>query len=346
MKLSKQDEELIHHIKKTTETLNANNITRTNAYLYFYQQHPEIHWSFLAHMVSRNTGWNMTDLKGTFLPRLLSKTEIESFFSFLERGNWVIFQDAYPQLLLYEESKKAKRNLSHLLPHLNVSIFMEVIWNHFWNHKDSFILTCALIVNEQNLLEKIVVADPHYQKNVFNQLEFTLQDLLAMNQILFPYHEKKAIKLIGKTVHHFENLHSRITFGKELYHLLFADLPRLRKIERWANSTLHNASRQNYWRHIFHHVNEELPGQKYTARLKSCRLVPNAPRLYSPALEFVWKDRAHSSPVPIEWYRDSSVLSYLVNHKSESSGDIEKDYCRTLEKLEFASLAKKAISIF
>ena len=66
-------------------------------------------------MVSRNGGWNMTDLKGGLLSRLLTKKEVESFFTFLERGNWLIFQDAYPQFLVYEESKKRGKNLFYLL---------------------------------------------------------------------------------------------------------------------------------------------------------------------------------------------------------------------------------------
>ncbi|WCK52537.1 DUF2515 family protein [Aneurinibacillus sp. Ricciae_BoGa-3] len=85
---------------------NVNNITRTISYYDFYCRHPEIHWAFLGHMVSRNGGWNMTDLKGELLSRLLTEQEQKHFFHFLERGNWLIFQDVFPQFLLYEESLK------------------------------------------------------------------------------------------------------------------------------------------------------------------------------------------------------------------------------------------------
>ena len=127
----------LNKIKQTTHLLNKNNVTRTKAYLDFYKRHPEIHWAFLGHMVSRNGGWNMTDLKGGFLSRLLTKKEANAFFNFLERGNWLIFQDAYPQFLVYEESKRSGKNLFYLLPHLHVSTFMETIWNHFWNEAGS-----------------------------------------------------------------------------------------------------------------------------------------------------------------------------------------------------------------
>jgi len=105
-KLSIEEQGIIHQIKEITHRLNKNNVTRTMAYLHFYSQYPEIHWSFLGHMVSRNAGWNMTDLKGDLLARLLSEKEHQQYFDFIERGNWIIFQDAFPQLLLYEQSLK------------------------------------------------------------------------------------------------------------------------------------------------------------------------------------------------------------------------------------------------
>lgn len=129
--LTSSEYSIIQQIKEQTSALNINNVTRTMAYLDFYNQHPEIHWAFLGHMVSRNGGWNMTDLKGGLLPRLLTSKEAASFFSFLERGNWLIFQDVFPQFLLYQESLKRSQNLFYLLKHLHISIFMEVIWNDF-----------------------------------------------------------------------------------------------------------------------------------------------------------------------------------------------------------------------
>lgn len=103
--LAMEEKRLVQQITAQTKEKNENNVTRTAAYLDFYKRHPEIHWAFLGHMVSRNGGWNMTDLKGELLLYLLTEKEQQSFFTFLERGNWLIFQDIYPQFLLYEESK-------------------------------------------------------------------------------------------------------------------------------------------------------------------------------------------------------------------------------------------------
>lgn len=89
--LSGRDQALVDAIREQTRQHNRNNVTRTMAYLQFYLRHPEIHWALLGHMVSRNGGWNMTDIKGELLSRLLSRKEQEDFFAFLERGNWLIF---------------------------------------------------------------------------------------------------------------------------------------------------------------------------------------------------------------------------------------------------------------
>ena len=126
---SKEEEILIHTIKERTKLLNQNNVTRTRAYYQFYKRYPEIHWALLGHMVSRNGGWNMTDLKGIYIRSCyLRKINLLSFL--FRTGNWLIFQDVYPQFLLYEQSVKIQKSF-YLLPHLNVSTFMETMWNFF-----------------------------------------------------------------------------------------------------------------------------------------------------------------------------------------------------------------------
>jgi len=70
--LSSGDQQLLHIIRLKTKQLNVNNVTRTKACLDFYIFRPEINWAFLGHMVSRNGGWNMTDLKGELLSRLMN----------------------------------------------------------------------------------------------------------------------------------------------------------------------------------------------------------------------------------------------------------------------------------
>lgn len=58
--------------------------------------------------------------KGDLLTKLLFEKEQQNLFLFLERGNWLIFQDIYPQFLLYKQSLKINKYLFYLLPYLNV----------------------------------------------------------------------------------------------------------------------------------------------------------------------------------------------------------------------------------
>lgn len=344
--LTIEDEKRLNKIKQTTHFLNKNNVTRTKAYIDFYKRHPEIHWAFLAHMVSRNGGWNMTDLKGGFLSRLLSKKESNAFFNFLERSNWLIFQDAYPQFLVYEESKRSGKNLFYYLPHLHVSTFMETMWNHFWNEADSYLLTISLIINEQNYLDSRVLKNQTFQKNIFNTVEFKLQDFLALSHILFPYTKNGKMKLIGQTLHQFESLHERILIGKRLYNILFYDAERLHSIEKWAKEHPHSGSRMDYWPHLFHYVNEEVPGKGFMPRIKSCSIIKGMPRIYSPRLEFAWKNQKHDPADVGDWYEDWRIIYYLTVLEDYMDGEIENEYCKTLEKLELAAITKKFIAPF
>ncbi|WP_231507614.1 DUF2515 domain-containing protein [Bacillus sp. UNC41MFS5] len=341
-KLTKAEGTLLEQIRIKTAEHNINNVTRTKAYLEFYILHPEIHWAFLGHMVSRNGGWNMTDLKGEFLTRLLLKKDRESFFAFLERGNWLIFQDAYPQFLLYQESVRHGKPLFYLGSYLNISTFMETIWNQFWLTQETYILAIALVINEQSYLEKRVVQNPLYQKEVLNKFEYILQDLLSFNHILFPYGKRN---LAGQTLHQFESLHERILLGKRLYTILFKNKERLKHVLDWAKTHPHTGSRKDYWPHIFNNVNEGIPGFAYQTRLKACQLRPRARKIYSPALEYAWKNVSQTEAEKGDWFKEVGVVDYLIEDHEKMDGEIINEYCKTLERLELAAIAKKALSI-
>ncbi|MCD8508993.1 MAG: DUF2515 domain-containing protein [Bacillus sp. (in: Bacteria)] len=192
------DENIIKEIKSKTKQLNVNNITRTKAYFDFYIKHPEIHWAFLAHMVSRNGGWNMTDLKGSLLNGLLETKEKDNFFLFLEKANWTIFNDAFPQLLLYERSKLNDKSYFHLLPHFNVSLFMTTLWEAFYHCRNSQLLTVSLIINEQQHLEQHVMKKHNFMENILNSWEYKLQELFQLTQVVFPYGNKKKNMSVGR----------------------------------------------------------------------------------------------------------------------------------------------------
>lgn len=353
-KLSESEQEIVVRIRHKTQQHNADNIDRTRAYLDFYEKHPEIHWALLAHLVSRNAGWSMTDLRGELLPRLLSAKEQLDFFSFLERGNWLIFHDAYPQLLLYEESVKCQTNLFHLLPQLKVSAFMQAVWNVFWVKGDRELLAVALIINEQNFLEEQVMKNAQYRSSVLQSLPFALQELLQLNQILFPYNpyqeafaakNELPLRLIGQNVSHFASLSERITLGKSLYALLFRTADYLEGVSGWAAETPHSGSRKDFWPHLFHDLNETVPGRSYQRKIASCRIKPGANRLYSPVLRNAWKTIVHTPPADVDWYHGQvEVIKVLMlTEGAAKTAEMGEVYCQTLEKMELAVLARGKI---
>lgn len=97
-KLTKEEQLIINKIKIQTEQLNKNNVTRTRAYYQFYIQYPEIHWALLGHMVSRNGGWNMTDLKGDLYTRILSEKDQFIIFFFFRKRELAYFPRCIPSI--------------------------------------------------------------------------------------------------------------------------------------------------------------------------------------------------------------------------------------------------------
>lgn len=343
-KLTKEETMLIHKIKEQTRKHNKNNVTRTHAYYRFYLRYPEIQWALLGHMVSRNGGWNMTDLKGELYTRLLSEKDQLTFFSFLERGNWLIFRDVFPQFLLYEESMRKGKNLFHLLNFFHVSTFMETIWNYFWNTGDRYTLAIATVINEQSYLEKTVIQNEHFKKTVLNSIAFKLYDFFRFNHILFPSYKddsKQKTLVFGETMKHFTSLHERILLGKRLYSLLFHRESILQRVIDWAHDHPHTGSRKDYWPHLFYDVNESFSRAFYERRIKNCQLRKGASRLYSPRLMYAWKELDHEEAESEDWFEDWRIMDYLIDKGESADGKIYNEYCKTLEKIELAILVKK-----
>lgn len=241
-KFSYEEEYCIRKIKADTEKWNVDNITRTKAYFNFFEKHPEIRWAFLASMVSRNGGWNMCDLEGKLFPRVLPKKLRSLLFLTYERANWIIFHDAYPQLLLYHYSTKMRQPMFHLLRFFYVSSFMEAEWNRYWRIHDGSRLVTSLIINEQNVIQKPVIEQPVFKKRVFHSLSFYFQDWFHFSSVLFPTLHGE---LYGANVSGFTKLSKRIDLGKRLADILLsADL--FPHFFQFAKQTEHTGSRLDY----------------------------------------------------------------------------------------------------
>ncbi|SDI25329.1 DUF2515 family protein [Paenibacillus naphthalenovorans] len=339
--LAPQDRELLERIERERDVHNRNNVTRTAAYLNMYREHPELHWALLAHMVSRNGGWYMTDLQGELMPLLLDGNQRQAVFAFLERANALIFRDAYAQLLLYRASLQCQSPLFYLLPLLGVSSFMRPVWELFWERKDSVALTIGLIVNEQNHIEQRVVQNPVFRHSVIETLFFQAQSLLQLNQIVFPYLHNGRIRMAGLILENYSSLQERIEVGKKLYAILFG-IPVVSKGAReFAFSTSHSGSRADYWPHLFTWTRKQppVPRGQLKERLNGCKLRPGAVQLYSPKLADSWKDCPLSPPEPGDWFQNMETMWHFTSIEAPISFEMTQEYCSGLNKIELAVLA-------
>lgn len=240
--LGKTDKEIITSIVNTTRLKNYDNISRTIAYEKYFAVHPEIKWSYLASMVSRNAGWSMTDLQGKWYRKALKTEQRSLLFMTYERANWLIFHDAYPQLLLYQWSKRVNRPLFHLLKFFQVSHFMEIEWNKFWNEKQTNRLMTALIINEQNVIQTPVIKNKLYNSHVFNTFPYKFQDMFHFSTVVFPHLNGN---LYGFSVSNFTKLTNRIELGKQLAWLLFYS-GFFEQFLTFSHTVLHTGSRYDY----------------------------------------------------------------------------------------------------
>ncbi|WP_035323359.1 DUF2515 family protein [Peribacillus kribbensis] len=249
-----EEENIIRRVRELTDQYNLDNISRTAAYHRFFQAYPEIQWSFLAGMVSRNAGWNMGDLEGYWLPRVLTRQYRHLLFLTYERANWLIFDDAYPQLLLYHYSTKAGRPLFHLFRKFNISEFIEREWMRFWKHKEKKRLVYSLIINEQNLIQKPVIEEG-YTSRVFQSAAFLLQDWFHFSTVLFPTMDGR---LYGVSTYHFKKLDARIEMGKRLAEILFSQTL-FQEFHRFSQNVEHTGSRHDYERFFPYKKTRETP---------------------------------------------------------------------------------------
>ncbi|WP_231893378.1 DUF2515 family protein [Rossellomorea aquimaris] len=234
--------EWIKCIQSCVQLYNQDNISRTIAYQKFFFIHPEVKWAYLASMVSRNAGWNMTDLKGATFPELINLKTRDLLFMTYERANWSIFQDAFPQLLIYHYSTEYNKKMFHLLKEFHVSSFMEYEWNMYWDTRDESRLVKALIINEQNLIQHPVIEHPVYKKRIFGSSLFYLEEHFHFCSVIFPTLNGE---LIGASVHGFRHVDNRIELGKILFNILF-NPKYFHDFLEFSSTIKHTGSRTDY----------------------------------------------------------------------------------------------------
>ncbi len=280
MRHNQEDHTLLHYIIKKVKKHNTDNISRTDAYLQYYLQHPEIKWALIASMVSRNAGWNMTDLYLSPFQQLFSEKELFKLFMTYERANWLIFSDAYPQLLIYSQSKLINRPLFHLLKNFRVSLFMIKEWHHFWEYKDKDRLVSSLIINEQNVIHSPVVKHPYFQLHVFHQMPYFLQNIMSMSAILLPTNKG----LYGTYVQGFTRLTNRIVLGKRIASIMFHP-------------------------HIYDYVLDYMLTHEHTGSRKDYERFLNFSFPYAPVLRLIYPAVSHDDYIRHDWFIQRGLKS-------------------------------------
>ncbi|TFB23997.1 DUF2515 domain-containing protein [Filobacillus milosensis] len=312
---------IVDYIKEQTKIHNQNNVTRSKAYLNFYEKHPEIKWSFLASMVSRNAGWNMTDLQTEPYVQFLSEDRRKSLYLTYESINWYIFQDAYPQLLIYQLSMEKNTPLFFLLKHFYVSSFIEQEWYRFYREKNKERLLYAQIINEQNIIELPIMEHQPYKNKIFRSLTFQTQNIVDYNAVLLPTENGQ---LYGEFVSHFLNVSRRIAIGKKIANILFYPYlyPRFlsfarrvaisgsrKEYEQFTEEKLiHSNPLKDFYRNTQHHMTD------YKGDWSS----------YTKIKKKWWKEENIEQIVPInsefyqkrKWLKQLSTIKSSIKHES------------------------------
>ncbi|WP_019241966.1 MULTISPECIES: DUF2515 family protein [Bacillus] len=250
---------IINQIFYDTWKMNQDNISRTKAYDIFFKQYPEVKWAYLASMVSRNAGWNMCDLEGSILKSMLSQEYRKALFLTYETANYLIFQDAFPQLLLYHYSTKLKRNLFQYFEVFSITNFMRKEWDYFCRYGNEDRLMTSLIINEQNIIQTPVIEGRFFHDKVFSSAIFILQDFMHFNSVVFPTLNGE---LYGASVSHFKSLDARIQLGKRLAQILFSEQYFL--FRTFANKVEHTGSREDYEKYLKRKMNHRTPYLRMT----------------------------------------------------------------------------------
>ncbi|WP_396954449.1 DUF2515 family protein [Niallia sp.] len=309
------EEKLITRIRLITDKCNLDNISRTNAYLRYYNKNQEIQWAFLASQVSRNAGWNMCDLNGVWIPQVVSQKKRQQIYLTYEKANWLIFNDAYPQLLLYEYSTKINLPMFHLLKFFQVSNFMEEEWMEFWEKKNKQRLMNSLIINEQNVIQKPVIKNARIKHSVFHFLPYLFQDLLHFNAVLFPTLHGK---LYGASVANFTSLNERIKLGNTLASLLYK--PNLyQEFYDFARKIEHTGSRHDYEKIIYPKLANTTPMLRAVYPVVTHREWKRED-WYQKKVKKSWREISeHSEPMLItDWYlKKQQQLHKLIRQENK-----------------------------
>ncbi|MEO0536134.1 MAG: DUF2515 family protein [Cyanobacteria bacterium P01_A01_bin.123] len=258
-------EQFRHSTLARRKYFGLNNPRRTDYYLAYWQKHPEITWALLANLVSRNTGWMMSDLvrASKFTPHSpkipgFPPAHYQAFFAFLETGNFLIFRDVFPQLEAYDWAKRHPGQSDDFFNALQADsefeadpfmikhwqVFFNQAKNNHWfpeNWQEPAVqrLAFAQVANEQNQIHDRLVHDPQHRYlgclfSWITQKIFIATTQLDLMKICFPVARSETDPttdhVLTYTLYDFNPYANRVNFGRDLYVELFGDATRRKRV--------------------------------------------------------------------------------------------------------------------
>lgn len=222
---------------------NADNVSRTASYLELYAltraMGRELPWVLMAHLVSRNSGYLMTDLAVALergnLP--FSREALVEMFLFLERPNFVIFWDAWWHV--------AHHLLGRPMREGRTPRFVRDAWQRYERAAAGGVdaaleraLVLDLVANEQNLIERRTVHAPGFDRA---RALVRFADAMKTEQPIVLPVVRSSIVVGG-----FLELDRRIAAGRRIFDEALADRAQRDAIYAWALAHPHTGSREVY----------------------------------------------------------------------------------------------------
>ncbi len=246
-------------LRDELDARNVDNLTRTASYLMLYEHtrdHLELPWLLMAHLVSRNTGYLMSDLGRRTLSHPDDAVAAQALFAFLERGNYLIFHDAWYHTLSFLLGDLDPNNT-------RITRFMHEAWPRFvarGQPAQERQLALDLVENEQRFIEHHLLHDSDHALAI--QAIGFIEAAGRERPLYFPYGADD-IRVGG-----FADLSRRIAAGQRIYDEVVG--PHHQQLRAWALDHPHTGSREVYGGQ---------PGPTVTAAWPRIRHTPPAPGL-------------------------------------------------------------------
>jgi hypothetical protein len=226
---------------------NQDNVTRTESYLELYAfsraRGLDLPWLLMAHLVSRNAGYLMTDLAralgGAAGGDPAMAGALTDLFLLLERGNWLIFWDAWHHVTLHLAGRSSEMAAGR------VPAFMRDAWRRYEaaaaHGVDATVeraIVLDLVHNEQHFIERRAVHLPRLAAGL-RAITF-IEQSGREKPMHFPVGEAE-IKVGG-----FGALARRIETGRRIFDEVVAERARRDALFAWARANAHTGSRAVY----------------------------------------------------------------------------------------------------